>query len=75
MEALTSTVKQNADNARQANELAGQRPSRWRSGGEVVGQVVDTMSAIHQSSSKIADIIGVMTASPSRPTSWPQCGG
>ena len=60
MEQLTSTVKQNADNARQANELAGNAQLVAIKGGEVVGQVVDTMSAIHQSSSKIADIIGVI---------------
>ncbi|UCV24990.1 chemotaxis protein [Ferribacterium limneticum] len=60
MEELTSTVKQNADNARQANELAGAAQKVADKGGEVVGQVVNTMSAIHQSSSKIADIIGVI---------------
>ncbi|HZX32528.1 MAG TPA: methyl-accepting chemotaxis protein [Rhodocyclaceae bacterium] len=60
MEELTSTVKQNADNARQANELAGTAEQVAVKGGEVVGQVVQTMGAIHQSSSKIADIIGVI---------------
>src|SRR5574343_710745 len=60
MEQLTSTVKQNADNARQANELAGNAQQVAIRGGEVVGQVVDTMSAIHHSSAKIADIIGVI---------------
>ena len=60
MEQLTGTVKQNADNARQANELAGTAQQVAIKGGEVVSQVVDTMSAIHQSSSKIADIIGVI---------------
>ena len=60
MEELTSTVKQNADNARLANELAGNAQQVAVKGGEVVGQVVHTMSAIHQSSSKIADIIGVI---------------
>ena len=60
MEQLTSTVRQNADNARQANELAGTAQQVAIKGGEVVGQVVDTMSAIHHSSSKIADIIGVI---------------
>ncbi len=60
MEQLTSTVKQNADNSRQANELAGSAQQVAVKGGEVVGQVVQTMSAIHQSSSKIADIIGVI---------------
>ncbi|MBL8449126.1 MAG: HAMP domain-containing protein [Dechloromonas sp.] len=60
MEQLTSTVKQNADNARQANELAGSAQEVAVRGGAVVGQVVQTMSAIHQSSAKIADIIGVI---------------
>jgi len=60
MEQLTSTVKQNADNARQANELAGNAQQVAVKGGEVVGQVVQTMSAIHQASNKIADIIGVI---------------
>ena len=60
MEQLTSTVKQNADNARQANELAGSAQQVAVKGGEVVSQVVDTMSAIHRSSNKIADIIGVI---------------
>jgi len=60
MEQLTSTVKQNADNARLANELAATAQRVADKGGDVVGQVVTTMSAIHQSSSKIADIIGVI---------------
>ncbi|WP_275712207.1 methyl-accepting chemotaxis protein [Dechloromonas hankyongensis] len=60
MEELTGTVKQNADNARQAKELAGNAQQVAIKGGEVVAQVVDTMSAIHQSSNKIADIIGVI---------------
>ncbi len=60
MEQLTSTVKQNADNAKQANELAGSAQLVAVKGGEVVGKVVETMSAIHQSSNKIADIISVI---------------
>ncbi len=60
MEQLTSTVKQNADNARQANDLAGTAQQVAEKGGEVVGQVVHTMSAIAKSSHKIADIIGVI---------------
>ncbi|MDP3539364.1 MAG: methyl-accepting chemotaxis protein [Azonexus sp.] len=60
MEELTSTVRHNADNARQANELASDAQRVAEQGGEVVGQVVHTMSSIHQSSSKIADIIGVI---------------
>ena len=60
MEQLSSAVKQNDDNARQANELATNAQAVAVRGGEVVGRVVDTMSAIAQSSSKIADIIGVI---------------
>jgi methyl-accepting chemotaxis protein len=60
MEQLTGTVKQNAENARQANELAGSAQVVAEKGGAVVAQVVQTMGAIHKSSSKISDIIGVI---------------
>ena len=60
MEELGSTVKQNADNAKQANQLAISASSVAVEGGEVVGQVVDTMKGINDSSQKIADIIGVI---------------
>ncbi|UJP05027.1 MAG: methyl-accepting chemotaxis protein, partial [Nitrosomonas sp.] len=60
MEELTSTVKQNSDNARQANQLAAGASEIAVKGGEVVGQVVQTMSAINESSKKIVDIISVI---------------
>jgi methyl-accepting chemotaxis protein len=60
MEELTSTVKQNADNARQANQLAVSASEVAVKGGSVVSQVVDTMSSINASSKKIVDIIGVI---------------
>ncbi|MFN3545772.1 MAG: hypothetical protein ACK4UX_13070, partial [Thiobacillus sp.] len=60
MEELTSTVKQNAENARQANQLVVSTADVAVKGGEVVGQVVDTMADIKASSRKIADIIGVI---------------
>lgn len=60
MEQLTTTVKQNAENARQANELAAGAQLVAEKGGAVVAQVVSTMGSIHQASSKIADIIGVI---------------
>jgi methyl-accepting chemotaxis protein len=60
MEELSSTVKQNADNARQANQLAQNASAVAVKGGEVVGQVVETMKGINDSSRKIADIIGVI---------------
>ncbi|WP_369975279.1 methyl-accepting chemotaxis protein [Xanthomonas bundabergensis] len=60
MEELTSTVKQNAEHARQANQLAVGAAGVATQGGEVVGQVVTTMSGIEASSKKIADIISVI---------------
>ncbi|MBN6101635.1 CHASE3 domain-containing protein [Xanthomonas sp. CFBP 8703] len=60
MEELTSTVKQNAEHARQANQLAVGAAAVASQGGDVVGQVVTTMSGIETSSKKIADIISVI---------------
>jgi methyl-accepting chemotaxis protein len=60
MEELTATVTQNADTARQASQLAVDASEIARCGGEVVGQVVATMDGISASSSRIADIIGVI---------------
>ncbi|HWH82265.1 MAG TPA: methyl-accepting chemotaxis protein [Burkholderiaceae bacterium] len=60
MEQLSATVKQNADNAKQANQLARSASAVAIKGGEVVGQVVDTMKGINDSSRKIADIISVI---------------
>jgi methyl-accepting chemotaxis protein len=60
MEELTGTVKQNAENARQANQLAAGASTMAVKGGEVVGQVVHSMSSINEASRKIADIIGVI---------------
>jgi methyl-accepting chemotaxis protein len=60
MEELSSTVRQNADSARQANQLAVSASNVAVRGGEVVGQVVETMKGINESSRKIADIISVI---------------
>ncbi|MES2316145.1 MAG: methyl-accepting chemotaxis protein [Pseudomonadota bacterium] len=60
MEELTATVKQNADNAREANLLAATASDVARKGGDVVAQVVDTMGSINTSANKIVDIIGVI---------------
>ncbi|WP_054021374.1 methyl-accepting chemotaxis protein, partial [Piscinibacter sakaiensis] len=57
---LGSTVTQNADNARAADQLARNASAVATRGGEVVGQVVDTMKGINESSKKIADITGVI---------------
>ena len=60
MEELTSTVKQNAENAKQANQLALGASTVAVKGGQVVSEVVTTMSSINESSKKIVDIIGVI---------------
>lgn len=60
MEQLSSTVRQNADNAHQANQLAVTASSVAQRGGQAVGEVVSTMQGISASSSKIADIVGVI---------------
>ncbi|MBI2746195.1 MAG: MCP four helix bundle domain-containing protein [Burkholderiales bacterium] len=60
MEELSSTVKQNADSARQANQLAQSASTVAIQGGNVVGQVVETMKGINESSRKISDIISVI---------------
>ncbi|MFC5511579.1 methyl-accepting chemotaxis protein [Massilia jejuensis] len=60
MAELTGTVRQNADNARQANTLAESASSVARKGGAVVAQVVETMASINSSSKQIVDIIAVI---------------
>ena len=60
MEELTGTVKQNADNADQANQLASGARSQAEKGGEVVDKAISAMGEIDKSSKKIADIIGVI---------------
>ena len=60
MEELTSTVNQSADTARQANQLAATATEAAGRGGTVVGQVVQSMQHITESSRKINDIISVI---------------
>jgi methyl-accepting chemotaxis protein len=60
MEQLTGTVQNSAEAARTANQLATSATQVAQRGGEVVGQVVATMDEINQSSSQIANIIGVI---------------
>ncbi|MFN3304485.1 MAG: methyl-accepting chemotaxis protein [Roseateles sp.] len=60
MEQLGSTVTPNAENARQANQLAQGASDVAARGGAVVPQVVETMKGINESSRQIADIIGVI---------------
>jgi methyl-accepting chemotaxis protein len=60
MEQLTATVKQNADHAVQANQLALSASAVAVRGGSDVELVVGTMASINDSSKKIAEIIGVI---------------
>ncbi|ULS50690.1 methyl-accepting chemotaxis protein [Pectobacterium carotovorum] len=60
MTQLGMTVKNNADNARQANVLAQNASTVALQGGNVVNDVVDTMKSINESSRSIADIINVI---------------
>ncbi|HEY8608217.1 MAG TPA: methyl-accepting chemotaxis protein [Noviherbaspirillum sp.] len=60
MDQLTSTVRQNADNARQADALASTASDVAVRGGAAVEQVVETMGSISESARKIVDIIGVI---------------
>ncbi len=62
MEQLTATVKLNADHARQASELADVASTTASEGGELVGEVVDTMVGISASSKKIAEITDVINS-------------
>jgi methyl-accepting chemotaxis protein len=60
MEQMASHVRQTAENAAQANRLAIEACAQAEKGGDVVGSAVTAMSGINSSSSKIADIIGVI---------------
>lgn len=60
MEQMTATVKQNADNAKHANQLAASAHTRADQGGEVVHRAVTAMQDINATSRKIGDIIGVI---------------
>ncbi|ENU4533631.1 methyl-accepting chemotaxis protein IV [Escherichia coli] len=60
MEQLTATVGQNADNARQASELAKNAATTAQAGGVQVSTMTHTMQEIATSSQKIGDIISVI---------------
>jgi methyl-accepting chemotaxis protein len=70
MEELTATVTTNAESARQAAELAHGASRVAAEGGQVVGQVVQTMQDISSSCSVWPTSSASSTRSPSRPTSW-----
>jgi methyl-accepting chemotaxis protein len=59
---MMETVRENADNARQANELARVAGGHAERGGKNMHDAVEAMRVINESSRKIADIIGVIDA-------------
>jgi methyl-accepting chemotaxis protein len=60
MEQMNAAVKNNAETARQATQLATAASAAAEKGGEVVSQVIKTMEDITASSKKISDIISVI---------------
>jgi methyl-accepting chemotaxis protein len=57
LEEITVTVRQNAENADQANQLAASSRDTAEKGGSVVQDAVRAMGEINQASKRIADII------------------
>ncbi|SER00812.1 methyl-accepting chemotaxis protein [Nitrosomonas sp. Nm51] len=60
MEEFSSSLDQNADSVRNVSQLATKASKIAIEGGEAVGQVVNTMQNISESSQKITDIINVI---------------
>jgi methyl-accepting chemotaxis protein len=60
MDELGTTVRTNADSARQANQPAMGASEVARRGGAVVERVVETMSGIHESSRQIGEMLTVI---------------
>lgn len=60
MEEISATVKNNANNALQANQLAHSASDVAKKGGEVVSKTGTTMTEISESSKKVVDIISLI---------------
>jgi methyl-accepting chemotaxis protein len=60
VEELTAIVKQNSEGAGKASTLAHEASTLAHDSGQKVEGVVRTMEGIHQSSRKVADIVGVI---------------
>ncbi|SDP44953.1 methyl-accepting chemotaxis protein-2, aspartate sensor receptor [Ralstonia sp. 25mfcol4.1] len=60
IEQLSATVKQNADNAHDANAAVASAADAARAGGSTVGRVVGTMADIHRNAQQVVDIIGMI---------------
>ena len=62
MEQLTATVKLNAENAREASQLADTATETEGKGSSLVSEVVETMDGIAASSKQIAEITSVINS-------------
>ena len=60
MHEITATVKQNADNAQAANQLAVAARDTAEKGGNVVKDAVTAVTQIEASAQKISDIVGLI---------------
>jgi methyl-accepting chemotaxis protein len=60
MHEITTTVKQNADNAQAASQLAIAARDTAEHGGHVVSDAVSAVSRIEESAQKISDIVGLI---------------
>ncbi|MDE2201154.1 MAG: Cache 3/Cache 2 fusion domain-containing protein [Burkholderiaceae bacterium] len=60
IEQLAATVRQNADSAQHAHDMVQSASEAANAGGQTVERLVDTMSGIHATAQKIADITGII---------------
>jgi methyl-accepting chemotaxis protein len=60
MEQIAATVKRNEESVDEAAKLAAANATAATRGGEVMGQLVQTMQAINSTSGRIGDIIGTI---------------
>jgi len=60
MEEMTSTVKRNAENARETDELAGATRIKAENGGRIVGEAVDAVASIQRSAQQMTEIVDMI---------------
>ncbi|MGZ5867480.1 MAG: methyl-accepting chemotaxis protein [Xanthobacteraceae bacterium] len=60
MEQIAVTVRKNAENAQEANQLSGTTFQVADRGGTIISEAVSAMARIEESSNKIADTIGII---------------
>ncbi len=60
IEELAATVRQNADSAQHAHDMVQSASEAANAGGQTVERLVGTMSGIHATAQKIADITGII---------------